>query len=457
MSEAKRHHYIPQFILKNFLDNKGQVFYWDIEKEVLEKRNPRSIFMNFDMYRDEVNHKDKPTSIESSLAIFEGEIATLIRQKFLKDNEIIITRSELEALRIFLSLLSFRSDLRKDQYKNCKFNESTKTLLEKYAKGNFEDLWKREIEILSKCRTFKDVKMFVAYRNISILKKIDNIINNDLYIGGKWEEKNGISIEAFNYLLKIFPNSIELNKYANSRIGNILKEWFPEADMYEPIFNKYIVGKSTKKIGSNYSEANMKIELEQFSIALRQLEKMLSEAQGFDERVWQEKIHQILQLLYPKYIFSTREIEFKGIDGYDKRPYFLLVDHSGFVDILEIKKPDAQILTKQASYRNNYVPVREFAGAIQQIEKYIFCLTARKENREYVISKLKEKIPIDITPEIVNPQGILLLGRSNEFNLEQKRDFELIKRQYKNIADIMTYDDLIQRLKNIITSFKMKL
>lgn len=210
MSEAKRHHYIPQFILKNFLDNKGQVFYWDIEKEVLEKRNPRSIFMNFDMYRDEVNHKDKPTSIESSLAIFEGEIATLIRQKFLKDNEIIITRSELEALRIFLSLLSFRSDLRKDQYKNCKFNESTKTLLEKYAKGNFEDLWKREIEILSKCRTFKDVKMFVAYRNISILKKIDNIINNDLYIGGKWEEKNGISIEAFNYLLKIFPNSIEL-------------------------------------------------------------------------------------------------------------------------------------------------------------------------------------------------------------------------------------------------------
>ena len=77
--------------------------------------------MNFDMYRYEVNHKDKPTSIESSLAIFEGEIATLIRQKFLKDNEIIITRSELEALRIFLSLLSFRSDLRKDQYKNCKF------------------------------------------------------------------------------------------------------------------------------------------------------------------------------------------------------------------------------------------------------------------------------------------------------------------------------------------------
>lgn len=50
MSEAKRHHYIPQFILKNFLDNKGQVFYWDIEKEVSERRNPKSICMNFNMY-----------------------------------------------------------------------------------------------------------------------------------------------------------------------------------------------------------------------------------------------------------------------------------------------------------------------------------------------------------------------------------------------------------------------
>lgn len=50
MSEAKRHHYTPQNILKNFLDNKGQVFYWDIEKEVSERHNPKSIFMNFNMY-----------------------------------------------------------------------------------------------------------------------------------------------------------------------------------------------------------------------------------------------------------------------------------------------------------------------------------------------------------------------------------------------------------------------
>lgn len=143
--------------------------------------------------------------------------------------------------------------------------------------------------------------------------------------------------------------------------------------------------------------------------------------------------------------------------SYDKRPDFLLVDTNGFVDILEIKKPDVQVLTKQATYRNNYVPVREFTGAIQQIEKYIFCLTSLEKSQKEVLDKLSDLLPDEIKPEIVNPQGILLLGRSKEFNEQQKRDFEIIKRQYKNITDIMTYDDLAQRLKNVVSSLKQRI
>ena len=161
--------------------------------------------------------------------------------------------------------------------------------------------------------------------------------------------------------------------------------------------------------------------------------------------VTKSKIQEILQLLYPKYILCTREIAFKGVDGYDKRPDFLLVDSNGFVDILEIKKPDVQVLTKQASYRNNYVPVKEFAGAIQQIEKYIFCLTSLEKSQKEVLERLSVLLPNGIKPEVVNPQGILLLGRSWDFNAQQKRDFELIKRQYKNIADIMTYAVPLER------------
>lgn len=138
----------------------------------------------------------------------------------------------------------------------------------------------------------------------------------------------------------------------------------------------------------------------------------------------------------------------------DKQPDFLLVDANGFVDILEIKKADIRMLTQ---YRNNYVATREISGAIQQIEKYIFCLNSSDKAKEDVSKKLTEFLPKGVEVEIVNPQGILLAGRSNEFTDEQKKDFELIKRQYKHVADIMTYDDLAQRLRNIIASLEKRI
>ena len=161
---------------------------------------------------------------------------------------------------------------------------------------------------------------------------------------------------------------------------------------------------------------------------------------------------------YPKYIAGIREVVIKGVDRHDKRPDFLLVDANGYIDILEIKKPSVQLLTRQSSYRNNYVPVRELAGAIQQIEKYIYCLNAWGNTGEDTLKKqLSSFLPDSVLPKIVNPQGILLLGRSNQFSRQQRDDFELIKRQYKHIAEIMTYDDLVQRIDNIIAALSLHL
>ena len=201
---------------------------------------------------------------------------------------------------------------------------------------------------------------------------------------------------------------------------------------------------------------NIEIELEQFSIALDELKNLLNDTEHTEE-YWQKKICPILQLIYPKYILYKREMQFKGIDDYDKQPDFVLVDANGFIDVLEIKKPNIQILTKEASYRNNYVPVRNLAGSVQQIEKYLYCLNRLNPDSDRFFSILKESLPQNIKPIALNPQGILLLGRSNQFNDQQRNDFELIKRQYKHIADIMTYDDLVIRLENIVNSLKLRL
>jgi len=297
-------------------------------------------------------------------------------------------------------------------------------------------------------------EMFTAYRNISILRKIDEVIERDFYIGGDWEARNGISKETFDNLISKFPKTAELDKYAHMRIASIIKDYFPECDKYEAIYEKFIASRNSSYASpsSLLSDYNVQIELEQFTVAYHELKNMLDRYEAIDEKKWQEKIHNILQLLYPKYIRCAREVKFYG-GKKDKQPDFLLVDANGFVDILEIKKADVRMLSQ---YRNNYVASREVSGAIQQIEKYIFCLNSSDKAKKDVSDRLDGLLPDGLKVQVVNPQGILLVGRSNEFNEEQKKDFELIKRQYKHVADIMTYDDLLFRLSNIIESLKTK-
>lgn len=297
-------------------------------------------------------------------------------------------------------------------------------------------------------------QMFTAYRNISILSKIDKVIERDFYIGGDWENHNGISKETFENLLSKFPKTAELDKYAHKRIASIIKDYFPECDKYEAIYEKFIESRNRSYAlsSSTLSDYNVQIELEQFTVAYQELKDMLNRYEAIDEPQWQRKIHNILQLLYPKYICCVREIKFYGGKN-DKQPDFLLVDANGFVDILEIKKADVRVLTQ---YRNNYVSSREISGAIQQIEKYLFCLNSSDKAKNDVSKKLAGLLPEGVKVKIINPQGVLLAGRSNEFTEEQKQDFELIKRQYKHVVDIMTYDDLLFRLGNIIESLKLK-
>lgn len=170
-NEAKRHHYIPQLILNNFCNDNNQVMYWDIHNNRLSGRNPKSVFMNFNMYRDEINNVDDPTIIEKKFAKFESEIAELLRDKFIDKTEVIITRAELEKLRIFMELLSFRSDSRMNQYKQKNFIGDTEDILRDYQPdGNYEDLWKKELMVLADCR---------SYEQIENSKAIDTIIKTD--------------------------------------------------------------------------------------------------------------------------------------------------------------------------------------------------------------------------------------------------------------------------------------
>ena len=309
-----------------------------------------------------------------------------------------------------------------------------------------------------------DVKLsrrhFIAYRNISILRKINELVKHDVYIGGTAD--GCIPVDVYESLIKAFPKTAELNRYAHSRISTILKEYLPSLEKYEKDYLKYIsnhgkVSSLSPVARPSFHEKNSVIELKQFQDAKKEFEDLLDRSDCIREDVWQNEVNSLIRFLYPKYIAGVREINIKGVDKHDKRPDFILVDANGCIDILEIKRPSARILTKQSTYRNNYVPVRELAGAIQQIEKYIHCINSNGRDGVHSLhEQISSHIPTGMTVNVVNPTGILLIGRSNDFNSQQKIDFELIKRQYKNIADIMTYDDVLQRINNIIMALTLE-
>jgi hypothetical protein len=70
MNEPIRHHFILQFILRNFTHNNDQIYYWNKDASKIEIRNTKSVYMVKNPYRDEQNHPTDPAIIEKKFAKF---------------------------------------------------------------------------------------------------------------------------------------------------------------------------------------------------------------------------------------------------------------------------------------------------------------------------------------------------------------------------------------------------
>ena len=157
MNEPKRHHYIPQFILRNFCDDRQKLNYYDKSRGTVEKRKTSEVFMAYNLYRDEVNNSEDPVRIEKDLSVFEREIAEILNDRFLKDNEIVISAEEDEKIKLFFALMGFRSKRTSGVFgekASARTKESYSTYLDN---KNLQDMWKRNLGHLVTCRSLQDV------------------------------------------------------------------------------------------------------------------------------------------------------------------------------------------------------------------------------------------------------------------------------------------------------------
>nr|WP_094195017.1 Shedu immune nuclease family protein [Acinetobacter bereziniae] len=201
-------------------------------------------------------------------------------------------------------------------------------------------------------------------------------------------------------------------------------------------------------------------EIKKYEFIYDELIEMLNEAESYSENVWQDKILDLLLLIFPKYIKVIKELNVKDFYTDSKRDItrkidFSLIDCNGNIDIVEIKKPFEKAILTSRLYRDNYVPKNELSGSIVQVEKYIFHLNKWGASGERTINdKYKDKLPSGLSIKVVNPKAMIILGRDNNFSDKHKFDFEFIRRKYSNVLDIMTYDDLLRRVKNIISMLR---
>ncbi|RRW15752.1 DUF4263 domain-containing protein [Stutzerimonas stutzeri] len=295
--------------------------------------------------------------------------------------------------------------------------------------------------------------MFVAETNIPIFRGFNDYGFSSLYVGG--EHTDALPEEVFEEMLRQFPNTYELKKYARARVSSMIRNYVPIQADHEAEYLKYRQRKASAK-GTKPKRMFGAYETDKFAALVEKIEGMLNRADTYSEAQWQLEILQIIQFLYPKYVCAFPEAPVRDtLADKDRKIDFLLVDASGYVDAIEIKKPFAECMVTSNRYRDNHVPMRELTGTIMQLEKYLYHLNRWGQTGE---EKLNERyavqLPGGLCIKIVNPSGMIIMGRDATFTTDQRTDFEVIRRKYRHVVEIMTYDDLLHRLKVIRAQFE---
>ncbi|MFE8710056.1 Shedu immune nuclease family protein [Aeromonas allosaccharophila] len=298
-------------------------------------------------------------------------------------------------------------------------------------------------------------KHFILLGRFSLFKKLSAIAQTDIYIGGS--NRDAIPFMEYRKLTNRIPNRTEITHYIDARVSATFKEYIESRIDVEERYSRFLDKKINTTAVNNFPSL-YQYEINKYELIRNTLKEMLEHSITYSEHQWQDKILEIIILLYPKYISAFKEVSVKNIyTNKKKRIDIMLVDTSGFVDIIEIKKPFDDCLLRQTTYRDNYIPAHGLVGTIMQVEKYIYLLSKSGQTIEQDLTKkYQNALPENLDIKVANPQGIIIMGRENTMTSEQKSDFAIIKRKYKSIVDIISYDELLSRLDITISQLTSK-
>lgn len=135
-------------------------------------------------------------------------------------------------------------------------------------------------------------------------------------------------------------------------------------------------------------------------------------------------------------VLDERTIDTKNISD------FLMESYDGFLDIVEIKRPEGGLQFWQSALdHGNYVPHSDLIKAITQASKYI-----HEVEREADSIKFFQRVGGIKT---IKPRCTLIYGRSLDWNADQQEAFRILNSSYHNLS-IMSFDHVLERANRIL-------
>lgn len=133
-------------------------------------------------------------------------------------------------------------------------------------------------------------------------------------------------------------------------------------------------------------------------------------------------------------ILPERDIDVDDIADYLMRSF------DGFLDVVEIKKPDVPFWTGPDSH-GNLCPSAQLTAAIMQCLNYLYRIELQSNSVEFL-----ERVDGTKT---VKPQCLLVYGRSNTWGEDELKSLRILNASYHQLH-IITYDQLLIRAKQLL-------
>lgn len=217
---------------------------------------------------------------------------------------------------------------------------------------------------------------------------------------------------------------IEADKDVAKLLGKVRELDIPDEEVVVKLFESGI-------LTENLSVA---ITAAERSNAVAEFERAIDENQL--EAFWQNWFNKNKWVLGSDYIniLPERDIDVNDIADY------LMKSIDGFLDVVEIKKPDLPFWTRPDSH-GNLCPSASLTAAITQCLNYLYKIELQSNSVEFL-----ERVGGTKT---VKPQCMLVYGRSDSWGENEMKSLRILNSAYHQLH-IVTYDQLLIRAKQLL-------